>query len=258
MGDARGAAVVDESDAFTVGAAGAGDVNGDGYGDVVIGSAEWAAPTLDEGAVFVYHGSATGIVDGSPAGAATVIESNLLKAALGASVASAGDVNGDGYDDIIVGAPRYSEGLFERGAAFVFVGSPAGILDTALNTATAEILGDQFEGLLGWSVASAGDVDGDGFDDVIVASPEYDVATVGNNREGIALLFRGDALPVTACSDGIDNDNDGWTDFPDDPQCATPQGTREASACGLGGAPVLLLLPLLAHRIRRGRRREIA
>ncbi|MFO8087726.1 MAG: integrin alpha, partial [Bacteroidales bacterium] len=81
----------------------AGDVNGDGYDDVIIGMPNYEGGSVapqDEGAVFVWYGSSSGI-------AVThdwMAESETLWAHFGMSSGTAGDVNGDGYDDIIVGA----------------------------------------------------------------------------------------------------------------------------------------------------------
>src|SRR5262245_38606903 len=84
----------------------AGDVNGDGYADVIVG-AYWFDDNpyvALEGKVYQYFGSASGL---DPIAAWTV-ESNTETALLGQSVSSAGDVNGDGYGDVVVGAPGYA------------------------------------------------------------------------------------------------------------------------------------------------------
>jgi hypothetical protein len=120
--------------------AGAGDVNGDGYADVIVGAEEYNSPTINEGAAFVFLGSAAGILDGNPATAATRLESDQLAARLGGRVAGAGDVNGDGYADVIVGAEVYDDFHSDEGAAFVFLGSAAGIPNStpaSVGTATA-------------------------------------------------------------------------------------------------------------------------
>ncbi|MBK9226721.1 MAG: FG-GAP repeat protein [Ignavibacteria bacterium] len=79
----------------------AGDVNGDGYSDVIIGAYGFTNSQSGEGAAFVYHGSASGLSLTSNWNA----EGNQVNANFGYSVTSAGDVNGDGYSDVIVGAP---------------------------------------------------------------------------------------------------------------------------------------------------------
>ena len=94
-------------------------------------------------------------------------ESNQIGAGFGSSVASAGDVNGDGYDDILVGASNYNGALTNQGSAALFLGSPDG--PSKLPDWTAE--GSQAFANFGASLAGADDVNGDGYDDVIVGAP---------------------------------------------------------------------------------------
>ena len=79
-------------------------MNGDGYADVIVGAPRYDAGQTDEGAAFVFLGSASGIASGNPATPHAQLESNQAGACFGVSVAGAGDVNGDGYADVIVGA----------------------------------------------------------------------------------------------------------------------------------------------------------
>ena len=184
-----------------VNVAGAGDVDGDGYDDVIVGAWHYDAGQTDEGIALVYLGSASGIADGTPATAHAQIESDQTNAQLGISVDSAGDVNNDGYGDVIVGAHFYDGGLSEEGAAFVFLGSAGGIVGTTPATAHAQLESDQAGAWMGVNVGGAGDVDGDGYDDVIVGARLYDA---GQTDEGAAFVFLGsasgiaDATPATA------------------------------------------------------------
>jgi hypothetical protein len=89
-------------------------------------------------------------------------EGDQVDAQFGFSVGTAGDVNGDGYSDVIVGAPDYPGG----GRALVYHGSATG-LSTTVNWTASDPIADEF----GNSVATAGDVNNDGFDDVIVGAP---------------------------------------------------------------------------------------
>ncbi|SDG58856.1 Por secretion system C-terminal sorting domain-containing protein [Dyadobacter soli] len=165
--------------------AGAGDVNGDGYSDVVVGAWRYTNGEFEEGAAFVYHGSATGI----STTAAVMLECNQIYGRIGQSVASAGDVNGDGYSDVIVGANSYSNGESEEGAAFVYHGSAVGISSTAAVTLES----NQTFSKMGNSVASAGDINGDGYSDVIVGANQY---SNGEDYEGAAFIYQGSATGI--------------------------------------------------------------
>jgi hypothetical protein len=101
----------------------AGDVNGDGLSDVIVGAYSYGNGELGEGSVFVYHGSSSGL-SLSPDWTA---ESNQVGASLGRSVSSAGDVNGDGYSDVIVGTPAYDNGDENEGRAFIYYGNGNGL-----------------------------------------------------------------------------------------------------------------------------------
>ncbi len=177
------------SSQFGISVAGAGDVNGDGYADVIVGASGYDDGQSNEGAAFVFHGSASGIIGNSPATANAALTSDLSGIGFGISVAGAGDVNGDGYADVIVGASGYSAGA---GAAFVFYGSGTGIV--GINLASAhQLTCTQVSTSFGFSVAGAGDVNADGFDDVVVGAWLYDN---GQTDEGAAFVFRGSASGV--------------------------------------------------------------
>jgi hypothetical protein len=138
----------------------AGDVNGDGYADVVVGADRYKQFT---GRIYVYLGSASGL-SATPIFTATGEDVNNH---FGYAVDTAGDVNGDGYDDIIVGAYHYKE---FTGRVYVHAGNADGLGATPVLTITGE--GPNI--YLGRSVGAAGDVNGDGYDDVIVAAQAYD------------------------------------------------------------------------------------
>ncbi|KAA6434140.1 T9SS type A sorting domain-containing protein [Dyadobacter flavalbus] len=166
---------------------GAGDVNGDGYSDILVSAREYDNGQTDEGAVFVYHGSAVGIASG----AAKVLEGNQSYAYMGHSVASAGDINGDGYSDIIIGANMYDKGQANEGAVFIHYGADRGI-----DAVPAFILEkNQAEAQFGNSVNSAGDVNDDGYSDVIVGALLYDN---GQNNEGAAFVYHGSSAGLLA------------------------------------------------------------
>jgi FlgD Ig-like domain/FG-GAP repeat/FG-GAP-like repeat len=162
-------------------AACAGDVNGDGYSDVILGSYGYDNGESNEGRTWLYLGSTFGL-NGSPVWTS---EPNQAGAEFGWSVASAGDVNGDGYSDVIVGADAWDNGQNNEGRALLYMGSAAG-----LGSPTWGVEGNQDGAYLGYSVATAGDVNGDGLSDVLVALPTYDN---GEPDEGLVWVFHGSA-----------------------------------------------------------------
>lgn len=140
------------NDQFGEHVCGAGDVNGDGYADVVVGSRYFDVSDASGNAV-VYSGQ-----DGSVLYTfAGTVDPNFISS----PVAGVGDLDGDGYDDVLVGEPRVSGGGLERGRARVHSGFDGSILQ--------EHTGVDLE-QMGYSVGAAGDVDHDGTPDFIVGS----------------------------------------------------------------------------------------
>ncbi|MSQ01324.1 MAG: hypothetical protein EXR71_05430 [Myxococcales bacterium] len=194
--------------------ASAGDTNGDGYGDVIVGAYGYDNGSTDEGIAYVYLGTATGVATT----AAWTAEGNQAQAYFGAAVASAGDVNGDGYGDVIVGAYSYDDGSSNEGSAFVFLGSSSGLATSAAWSAQP----DQTSAHFGTTVAAAGDVNGDGYGDVVVGAPDYDN---GSTDEGRAYVYYGSVsgLATTAA----------WTAEPD--QASANFGASVATAGDVDG-----------------------
>jgi hypothetical protein len=161
------------------GGAGAGDVNGDGYDDLVLGAHRYDGPEVDEGRLFLFLGSPSG-----PLSPPTLLEIDVPGARLGRAAATAGDVNGDGYDDVIAGAVFYSDTASEEGAVFVFTGSAEGIATVP----AWSVESGQRAARLGTSAASAGDVNGDGYADVMVGADAFDFE---RSNEGGAWVYLG-------------------------------------------------------------------
>lgn len=177
------------NDAFGGSVASAGDINGDGYADVVVG-AESASPRdrNNVGTASVFMGSAAGIAEIPH----RILEQEAAGAFFfGHSVAGAGDFNGDGYSDLVVGAyaaePGGRRGI---GTASIFAGSAMGLSPAPQRTLTGTAAGDQF----GWSVASAGDVNGDGYSDLVVGAIASDPG--GRLNVGTATVFHGSIVGV--------------------------------------------------------------
>jgi len=171
------------SSLFSWSVGGGGDVNGDGFDDVIVGAWLYDNVQFDEGRAFVYYGSATGL----EANAAWTAEDDQSSSFLGYSVAMAGDVNGDGFDDVIAGAYAWDNVQFDEGRAMVWHGSATGLASSPSWVTEP----NQSSALFGYSVAGAGDVNGDGFDDVIVGAPLYESG--GQFDEGSAFVYLGSA-----------------------------------------------------------------
>lgn len=187
---------------------GAGDVNNDGYGDIVVGARGYGGDGPNQGRVYVYSG-----LDGDTL---HIFTGEAGGDWFGRSVAVAGDVNNDGYSDIIVGAYGNSSGGYLAGRAYVF----SGLDGSTIYTFTGEAAEDRF----GWSVSGAGDLNGDGFADVVVGAMSNDAAGANAGRaytfsglDGSALhVFTGEAeydhLGDLVCGVG-DVNNDGFDDI---------------------------------------------
>jgi hypothetical protein len=161
----------------------AGDINGDGKDDVLLGARFFGG----RGGAFVFHGSATGVGVRTAAAADARIEATLADSEFGASCGPAGDLNGDGWDDVVVGAPE-EDG---RGAVYVFHGGPAGIAAASPAQASTRLVAASPGSRFGWSVHGAGDVNHDGFDDLVVGAP-----LGGAAMGGAAYVFLGRAAGI--------------------------------------------------------------
>jgi hypothetical protein len=194
--------------AFGTSVATAGDVDNDGYDDVIVGAPGYSNGEINEGAAFVYYGSAMGPIT-TPNWR---VESNQIDANLGWSVATAGDVNGDNYDDVIVGAPNYDTVERNEGAAFVYYGSAVRLKTTDYWS----VKFNQKDATFGWSVATAGDVNNDGYADAIVGAPKFDTTENIDNNSGMAFVYLGGSPKLSTTSSWSANSiqagaNLGWS-----------------------------------------------
>jgi hypothetical protein len=201
----------------------AGDINGDGFDDIIIGASNSSgAGNLESGAgeSYVIFGKAGGFTD-IDLGALDPADGFALYGAeiddeSGFAVSSAGDINGDGFDDLIVGA-YVADGAAgaDTGESYVIFGGSGGFSDVDLGaiapasgfTITGGGAGDQ----AGWSVASAGDVNGDGFDDIIVGAPRADGVGDSESTAGESYVIYGKAGGFTDINVSALTPADGFT-----------------------------------------------
>jgi len=173
----------------------AGDINGDGYEDVIIGA---YSPSTGPGIAYVIYGGKTASFSGidfanmalDPAINGFTITGSATGDYFGFSVGSAGDLDNDGYDDIIIGAPNKNS---QQGAVYVVYGRPKSKLQNIdLSSLTLDpkttgfmITGNAASDWLGYPVRGGGDINGDGYDDIIVSAPQK------NNRQGTVYVIYG-------------------------------------------------------------------
>ncbi len=200
----------DAGDLSGVPVSSAGDVNGDGFDDLLIGAyrADGSGnATSEAGESYLIFGadSLPATIDLANVGSAAVIIFGAgANDRSGYSVSSAGDVNGDGFDDLVIGA-RDADALgnskSSAGETYVIFGAallPVTIDLANLGSAGITIFGAEKGDRSSYSVSNAGDVNGDGFDDLIIGAKL--AAASGNAKPSAGegyLIFGADSLPPT-------------------------------------------------------------
>jgi hypothetical protein len=190
------------------------NVDGNAYSDVIVGALQYGSSYTREGRATVYLGGYGGLST-SPIWTAY---GGQAYAYFGESVASAGDVNGDSYGDVIVSATGYDNSYSDEGRATVYLGESGDLHDSPSWT----VYGGRAGAWLGNSVASAGDVNGDSYGDVIVGAALYNVAS---GEEGRATAYHGSSSGLST--------SPSWTVY--GTQAAARFGNSVASAGDVNG-----------------------
>jgi hypothetical protein len=260
------------ADWFGYDVAAAGDVNNDGLPDFLVGAPKNYSSTVETGRAYIYSGP-----DGAPL---DTLFADTTRGQFGTSVAGVGDLNDDGFDDVMVGAPYDQTNAFMAGRATVFSGQDGSILHTFWGHAPGDgvgicvsgagdynldsvpdlfvggfakgyygagkvelysgkdgailhtFLGDESHGAFGWALSGAGDLDGDGCQDLVVGA--FLKNSVGNDAGELFVFALGDPdndglagvwdnCPLVSNPDQADFDLDGQGDLCDAcPAFATP------------------------------------
>ena len=229
--DGRGGFRIDGENAYDksgYSVSSAGDINGDGYDDIIIGAhyVDWYGDTISASSYVVFGKESDfnrtielSELDGSDG---FRIDGENTDDKIGKSVSSAGDINGDGYDDIIIGAYGADPNGSSSGSSYVVFGKESSFsraieLSELDGSDGFRIDGTSAHYLSGYSVSSAGDVNGDGYDDVIIGAYAADPNGVQNSGASYVVFGKASGFNATinlsASSGGIRIDGANVSDW---------------------------------------------
>jgi hypothetical protein len=169
---------------------GIGDVDGNGCDDVMVGASGYDGAFTNQGAVYVWYGSTSGLGDmGTQTNADWMATSDQEGAVFGFGGDGVGDLNGDGFDDLVIGAHGYDNPETSEGKIFVWYGSSNGLGDAGTPTNADWSAEANDVGYLGYVARSAGDVNRDGYDDLLATAHIYPFDASGTPLSNAGAWF---------------------------------------------------------------------
>jgi hypothetical protein len=272
---------IQSGDAIGDSVSNAGDINGDGFADLIIGASWVDSNGFNSGASYVVFGGtntgSTGSLNLSTLDSSNgfVVNGINQQDRLGSSVSSAGDINSDGFDDLIIGAPSADANGNLSGASYVVLGGTNVGVSGSIDLSTLDgsngfvINGITVGDGLGSSVSAAGDMNNDGFDDLIIGAPSadpngspsgasyvvlggtnvgesgsIDLSTLdGSNGFVINGITVGDGLGSSVSAAG-DMNNDGFDDLIIGAPSADPNGSFSGASYVVFGNATLTFDPI--------------
>jgi hypothetical protein len=191
-----------------------GDTNGDGYPDLIVGATEKQDSASNRGRAYLFLGP---IADHRSAEDADVIfEGPYEKAYLGHDLAPAGDLDGDGYRDMLIGAHGCTSDTCRNEGSVLVIYGPADP-SQPFATKAATITGEDWNDRLGWSIDGDFDSDGDGSPDLIVGAWQSSDEATGGTYNGTSYLFYGPVEGGVSAGDADYRvhgaDSDGYSSF---------------------------------------------
>lgn len=180
------------------------DINGDGYEDIVIGA---YLLNSNDGAVYIFYGSKSGISNNSPGSADATVSGESGQSGNFGSAIALGDVDGNGFADVIVGAPNYTVSAAGDGKVYIFYSqSSSGVASQGAGSAGTTITGESGKVAGFGSSVALGDLDGNGFDDAVVGGPTY----TSGSQTGKIYVFQSAGSTGIATSPALSASNS-WT-----------------------------------------------